>query len=115
MGLLNNRNVSCYANSLVQQFFMMPQMRSALFRFPASESTPIALELQSLFSFLQRSERHHYDPMAFLKLFSDRLDPNQQQDANEFFTLLTDRLEHNLAKSGPISPLGSFLISLRLS
>lgn len=51
-------------------------------------------ELAKVFSWLQESERVFYDPTDFAKSYNMRVDI--QQDADEFFSLLCDQIEHAL-------------------
>lgn len=91
---MNPRNISCYANALMQQFFMISPLRQAVLNVHASG--PVTTEMQRMFAFLQESQRHHFDPSEFISVFAKRLAINQQNDANEFFSILTDMFEGEL-------------------
>jgi ubiquitin C-terminal hydrolase len=101
VGFLNPRHISCYANSLVQQFYMIPEFRNSLFEITSTQSPRESAlsEIQRLFGFLQLSERHHIDPTQLIQHFAKKMNINQQNDASEFFSHVTERLEEELAKT----------------
>jgi len=60
---LTNLGATCYINSLLQQFFMMPDLRSKILSLPpnlTSDSDGLLYQLQLLFAYLQVS---HCDVM----------------------------------------------------
>lgn len=61
------------------------------------QASPL-FQLQVLFAFLQTSQQAVYDPEPLVA--SLRLDQNEQQDAQEFAKLFTQRLDHEFKKQG---------------
>ncbi|CAD8161453.1 unnamed protein product [Paramecium pentaurelia] len=118
---LKNLGATCYINSLLQQFFMNKAFRHGILNSQISltennetiiyddvdqiksESAKIKLQdntlyqLQLVFIQLQDSVRSFINPIQFIKTLQgyDGLPINcsVQQDVNEFFNLLTDKLE----------------------
>ena len=101
---LKNFGCTCYLNSLMQQLFMMPTLRAELMAADLKltlEEKPedsLLFHLQTIFANLQESEKQYYTPLPFVKTFRDQegqvLNVLVQQDADEFFNLLCDRLEN---------------------
>ncbi|ETK97400.1 hypothetical protein L915_00040 [Phytophthora nicotianae] len=104
VGLVNPGCI-CYMNSLVQQLFMMPQFFGGLLSLDFSHiksdrPSPWQEEveqLQKLFVSLAYTNRRSCDPVTFARSHKD-MDGNStdlhiQMDADEFFSLLLDRLE----------------------
>ncbi|EEY66920.1 ubiquitin-specific protease, putative [Phytophthora infestans T30-4] len=104
VGLVNPGCI-CYMNSLVQQLFMMPKFSEGLLAldFPqiiSDQKSPWQEEveqLQRLFVSLAYTNRRSCDPVAFARSHKDMdgnaTDVHIQMDADEFFSLLLDRLE----------------------
>lgn len=104
VGLVNPGCI-CYMNSLVQQLFMMPKFSEGLLAldFPqiiSDQKSPWQEEveqLQRLFVSLEYTNRRSCDPVAFARSHKDMdgnaTDVHIQMDADEFFSLLLDRLE----------------------
>lgn len=113
---LRNLAATCYMNSLMQQFFMVPQFRSRVFSLApylpeGAESAPaqttgkstlldsrnVLFQLQNLFAHLQESQLKYYDPTSFTKVYKDpdgrAMNPIVQMDAEEFFAGLLDKVE----------------------
>ena len=113
---LRNLAATCYMNSLMQQFFMIPQFRARIFSLPpylpeGSEAAPaqntgkstlldsrnVLFQLQNLFAHLQESQLKYYDPTSFTKVYKDPdgrvMNPVIQMDAEEFFAGLLDKIE----------------------
>jgi len=109
---LKNQGATCYMNSLLQQMFMNPTLRHAVLCSDtldshiidkhkyASSLRKLRDEMQLLFSALCFSARTSYDPLSFV-LACDNVPSGffpldspvrSQNDANEFFSLLLDRL-----------------------
>ena len=119
---IRNPGCICYMNSLMQQFFMMKSLRfgilsapdAALLPAPVGDNgEPVSMEevlkedvlyqLQTLFGHLLMSERKFYNPMPWLNAYKDESGkPTNvliQQDAQEYFNMFCDRLEHRLKGS----------------
>ena len=78
-----NLGCICYMNSMLQQFFMVPQFRYQLLK--AIDKNPESLvsykddmiddnllkQLQKIFGFLELSDRHAFDPKDFCFTFKD--------------------------------------------
>lgn len=114
----------CYMNSLVQQFFMIPQFRESVLnsksRFRNNDNKKIKgknnednsnkdqcdiqddllYQLQRLFLYLKYTNRSAYNPVPFIHSFKDEsgnpTDYTVQQDAFEFLQNLTDKIEEEL-------------------
>jgi len=90
-------------NSITQQFYMIPSFRAAILS--ALDTQPnkqesLLFQLQTLFTYLQVSEKKAYDTTPFCLAFKD-FDGNPmntalQMDVDEFFGILFDRLERLL-------------------
>ncbi len=121
---LRNPCCICYMNSCLQQLFMVPAFRQGILAASTeiTDTAPTAaadaggvgekrapeihaaidplLQLKTLFTFLEGSDRQHYDPAPFCAAVKDS-DGNPtnvriQQDADEFIRLLFDQLEPRL-------------------
>ncbi|ORY72576.1 hypothetical protein BCR35DRAFT_307589 [Leucosporidium creatinivorum] len=99
---LRNLGATCYANSFLQVWFRDVPFRAGVYAcLPPDngnvEASPL-FQLQVLFAFLQTSQQAVYDPEPLVA--SLRLDQNEQQDAQEFAKLFTQRLDHEFKKQG---------------
>mmetsp|Transcript_8203 Transcript_8203/g.16159 ORF Transcript_8203/g.16159 Transcript_8203/m.16159 type:complete len:2815 (-) Transcript_8203:1874-10318(-) len=115
-GIINIGNV-CYANSILQQFFMIPQLRYSILAI--DDQTPptnigvtnakdwtelvddnILHQIQRLFGALEYTERHAYNPKPFYFSCKDYenkpVNTALQADAQEFLNLILLRLENAL-------------------
>jgi len=102
---LKNFGCTCYMNSLMQQFFMMPQMRNGILDAKiqvqdfeeAVDPENLLYQTQLVFANLLESEKQFYSPIGFCKAFKgydgEPMDVHVQQDVDEFFNLLCDKLE----------------------
>jgi ubiquitin carboxyl-terminal hydrolase 34 len=103
---LKNLGATCYMNSVMQQFFMMPELRRGFFEASTEvkslanqEDKALVREIGRMFGWLQESDRQYYDPLSFTKSFKvhgEDVNLLTQQDADEFFNLLCDQLERVL-------------------
>jgi ubiquitin C-terminal hydrolase len=101
---MKNLGSTCYMNSVMQQFFMIPQLRRGVIgshllpEIPADAISPenlqVLTEMQRMFAHLQDSDRQYFDPESFGK--ACKLEIGVQQDADEFFNYVTDKLDHVL-------------------
>ncbi|KAK1931465.1 Ubiquitin carboxyl-terminal hydrolase 34 [Phytophthora citrophthora] len=111
---LVNPGCICYMNSLVQQLFMMPEFCGGLLaldcsKFEAVSSWKDEIEhLQNLFVSLAYTNYRSTDPTAFALSHKDMdgnsTDVHVQMDADEFFSLLLDRLEMFIRPKAAINP-----------
>jgi len=102
---LRNFGCTCYINSLMQQLYMIPEIRYNILELDSKEiaklgTDHVAFNLQKIFANLQLSKQQYYMPRDFCKEFKDREDrPINvciQEDVDEFFNRLTEKLETEL-------------------
>ncbi|TYZ63214.1 hypothetical protein PybrP1_003211 [[Pythium] brassicae (nom. inval.)] len=111
---LKNLGCTCYLNSTIQSFFMIPRFRRQILRFHAAAAAPsessasssgdastsVLYELQSLFAHLEGSAKPYYNPKPFtaaLKTWDgESIDVNLQQDASEFLTSFFQQIESEM-------------------
>ncbi|ETO14021.1 Ubiquitin carboxyl-terminal hydrolase family protein [Reticulomyxa filosa] len=109
---LQNLGSTCYMNSLLQQFYMMPHFRNALIwsgreiaksMTTEEQGNSLLFQVMRVFSFLTMSERQAFNTKDFCRSYKDEtgnpVDVRVQQDVQEFFNILTDRLENELKGS----------------
>jgi ubiquitin carboxyl-terminal hydrolase 34 len=114
-------------NSLMQQFYMIPEFRYKLLSVLSEEDSKevpegskelqekkeklkdnMLYQLQTMLSNLQESEKRFYDTKDFCKAYKpdgQPVNPTIQMDADEFFNMLFDKLEHLLRESKQVSEL----------
>jgi len=102
---LKNFGCTCYINSLFQQLFMMPNFREKLLQIDSkklenSGNNRVLINLQNIFKSLQNPAISYYEPIDFCHDFKDSdgnsIRTNIQQDVDEFFNHLTDKIESEL-------------------
>ncbi|KAG3103649.1 hypothetical protein PI124_g15393 [Phytophthora idaei] len=104
---LKNLGCTCYLNSTVQSFFMMPRFRRQVLRLQSSgnggdkaEAKSLTYELQSLFAHLEGSAKPYYNPRPFTRAMKtwdgETVDVNVQQDASEFLTSFFQQIESEM-------------------
>jgi len=107
---LRNLGAICYINAVLQQFFMMPELRNSILCLPAdllpntADTDKVLMHLQKIFSYLACSEKPYFSPAEFCRDFKwDNHKPIElgtQHDADEFFNILTDKMENELKTVG---------------
>lgn len=129
--LFASLRVSGYMNSLLQQFFMVPTFRFGILQAmptklaalqaagPSAELTDhLLFQLQNLFGFLTASHKQFVDTSAFCRSYKDEfgqpINPRVQQDANEAYNVLLDRLEFALKTDPQYSGLIAALFEGKL-
>ncbi|KAI9920087.1 hypothetical protein PsorP6_015734 [Peronosclerospora sorghi] len=101
---LKNLGCTCYLNSMIQSFFMMPRFRRQVLRLQSNqnhsdkgETVSLTYELQSLFAHLEGSAKPYYNPRLFIRALKtwdgEAVDVNVQQDASEFLTSFFQQIE----------------------
>ena len=102
---LKNLGCTCYINCLLQQFYMMPELRHAILDL---DTTPIQAikcdhvipNLQKIFAYLTLSHQQYFVPSEFCKEFKNingqPINVLIQQDVDEFFNMLTEKFESEL-------------------
>lgn len=103
---LVNLGATCYMNSLIQQFYMMPSLRRDLLAAPVVLGPTDTLKENMVYQFhhllgnLQESEKAAYNPREFTGSYRDiegnPADVNMQQDVSEFFNIVCASLENQL-------------------
>lgn len=103
---LVNLAATCYMNSLIQQFYMMPALRRDLLRSPVvlGPSEPLkenmVYQFHQLLGALQETVKGAHNPKEFMASYRDiegnPADPNMQQDVSEFFNIVCGTLENSL-------------------
>ena len=105
---LKNLSCTCYMNSLMQQFYMLPVFRESILETESSavkvdDHENLLLQFQTILGFLKRSQRQYYDPRSFCLAFKDSegkpINVIDQMDVDEFFNNLLDKLEPHLKGS----------------
>lgn len=106
---LKNFGCTCYINSLLQQLFMMPELRYKLLALEPEKikslgTDHISANLQKIFATLQMSKEQYYPPADFCKEFTESdgkpINVYKQQDVDEFFNKLAEKLESELKLIG---------------
>ena len=63
---LKNMSSTCYMNSIIQQFFMIPMFRETILSIPNINNNTILYQLQLLFTALKTYECDYYNPKPFV-------------------------------------------------
>ncbi|MBN3281976.1 UBP38 hydrolase, partial [Polyodon spathula] len=91
-GLVNLGN-TCYMNSVIQALFMASDFRHRVLHLTQCDALSLMMKLQSLFAFLERSQRPTISPESFLTASCPPwFNPGAQQDCSEYLRYLLDRL-----------------------
>ena len=91
---LKNMSATCYMNSIIQQFFMIPLLRETILSIPNPNTDTVLYQLQLLFSALKTYECEYYNPKPFV-IKSD-LNFYEQMDADEYYGQLIDKIENDI-------------------
>ena len=110
---LRNFGSTCYMNSLMQQIFMMEPIREGILSTPISAEEELEdnllYQMQTVMGNLLESEKEYYEPYGFCQAFKgydgQSINVRIQQDADEFLSLLFDKLEELLKNTGRASLL----------
>ena len=103
VGLKNNGNI-CYLNTVIQQLFMIPQFRYLILNIDDKkekikneliDDNNILHQLQRMFTYLLFSSYAEYNPRDFFISFKGEMETGQQ-DCQEFYSNLCDKLEEHL-------------------
>ena len=113
VGLKNNGCI-CYLNSILQQMYMVPSFRYAIMSVDdkKDKNNQMSLffnnhfddnllhQLQKMYIYLTYSEKQAFNPKDFCSSFKDfdgaPINPMIQQDSQEFYNNLCDKIENNL-------------------
>lgn len=97
---MKNLGATCYMNSSLQQFFMIPQFRKGILEvIHDKRDNNVLYQLRLIFIFLLKSKKTVYNPKAFtqsMKIDKQVLNPFEQKDVDEFIMHFLDQLEHEL-------------------
>jgi len=105
---LKNLGCTCYMNSLLQQFFMIPEFREAILAIPAKinggdDSENLLYQFQLIMAALKNSHKQYYDPRGFCHSNKDYegkpVNVLEQMDVDEFFNNFLDKLEGQIKHS----------------
>ncbi|CAJ2510159.1 Uu.00g060590.m01.CDS01 [Anthostomella pinea] len=110
---MRNLSNTCYLNSLFTQLFMNGDFRRFILgaRSEHLESHQLLQETQALFAYLQDSRRRFIDPQTCVDRITTYeelpIDIHNQMDVDEFYSLLFDRFEAQLASDSDKKALRS--------
>eukprot|EP01083_Nonionella_stella_P126876 384305_1 len=97
---LHNYGCTCYMNATMQQLYANPVIRRVVLGVECCDKSSVFYAMQAMFSDLMWSDERAVWPQQFLANYRDfegnKLDPNEQMDAHEFFNFLFDNLEREL-------------------
>jgi ubiquitin carboxyl-terminal hydrolase 34 len=101
-GGLRNLSNTCYLNSLLTQLFMNVRFRELILKYGAeNKNRQLVSELSKVFSWMQGCFEKSIDPSATVESITqwsgEQIDVTVQMDVDEFFNLLFDRLENQIA------------------
>ena len=98
---LKNMTSTCYMNSIIQQFFMIPMLRETILSIENSNKDNVLYQLQLLFSALKTYEYKYYNPKPFV--IKSGLNFYEQMDADEYYGQAIDRIENDIKSLYPNS------------
>jgi ubiquitin carboxyl-terminal hydrolase 34 len=112
---IHNPACICYMNAMLQHFYMTPTFRYGILMADDKQAVDtvevedrvfddnVFHQLQTMFAFLDKSERKDYSPIEFCLSYKDfagqRVDIRVQQDTKEFLDVIFDKLENALKPS----------------
>ena len=91
---LKNMSSTCYMNSIIQQFFMIPMFRETILSISNENTDTVLYQLQLLFSSLKTFECEYYNPKPFV--VKSQLNFYEQRDADEYFGQFIDTIENDI-------------------
>eukprot|EP00026_Physarum_polycephalum_P004649 Phypoly_transcript_04671.p1 GENE.Phypoly_transcript_04671~~Phypoly_transcript_04671.p1 ORF type:complete len:566 (+),score=97.15 Phypoly_transcript_04671:99-1796(+) len=110
---LKNIGCTCYFNSLVQTYYMLPTFRNSILGLEANDFSSLSetsheckalkfvYALQQLFAFLKLSERKYVDPSnvfnSLVEMHASRVKPGTEQDPTEFNMLFMQSISDGLS------------------
>ena len=86
---LKNMASTCYMNSILHQFFMIPMQRETILSINNPNNDTVLYQLQLLFSALKTYEYKYYNPKPFV--IKSELSFYEQMDADEYYAQLIDK------------------------
>lgn len=89
---LQNKGNSCYLNSIMQQLYHLEPFRTAVLK-SNPNSDPTLATVQKFFEGMEGVTNSYFDPGEFVVLLGYEGD---QEDANDFFLSLTDKISTEL-------------------
>ncbi len=102
---LKNLGCTCYMNSLMQQFFMIPDFRNSILEIEDAKSKQdksdnLLYQFQMIMGGLKNSHKPFIDPKGFCMAYKDfdlkPINVLEQMDVDEFFNNFLDKLENEL-------------------
>lgn len=100
---IKNLGSTCYANSLLQQFYHNQRIREFVLRLKTGEAG-VVHQIQHLFLQLDKGMLSQADLLPFTQVFTgfegQPINVRVQQDVNEFFNILLDIIESELKEQG---------------
>ena len=116
---LKNMTATCYMNSIIQQFFMIPLLRETILSIQNVNPDTVLYHLQLLFSALKSYERKFYNPRPFV--VKSGLIFDEQMDADEYYGQLIDKIENDIKeiysvenKENPYKDLFKFFFGIKV-
>jgi len=103
---IKNLGCTCYMNALIQQVYMIPELRQALLDYKDTAENlddSFFYQFQYVLAFLQESNKQFIQPARFVHSFKgwdgEPTNVSVQMDAQEFFNMLFDRIDERLKQT----------------